>query len=161
MTFLSPRRLAVTRAVLCTMVDHGAGSLTEERVAFTLRELRAYLDRAGLQTRVAFRGALLVVQLSPLLLLRRVRRFVHQSPDARARCLARLERSRLGLVVVLLKTTLCLHWYEHPEVLARTGYDGEGLLAPAFAEGAAPPVARRLPLLLPLLQESGHAAGRG
>jgi hypothetical protein len=156
MTFLSPRRVAVTRAVLCTIVDHGAGSLTEERIAFTLRELRAYLDHVGLQTRIAFRAALLVVQLSPWLLLRGLRRFVHQAPTERARCLAGLERSRLGLVVVLLKTTLCLHWYEHPEVLARTGYDGEGLLGPAYAEGAAPPVARKLPIL----PESSHAAGQ-
>lgn len=156
METLSPRRLAVTRAVLCTLVDAGPGTVPEDRVAATLRELRAYLARVGLQTRLAFRAALLVVQLSPLLLRQSWRRFVRLSPAERTRCLARLERSRLGLVVVLLKTTLCLHWFEHPEVLARTGYDGQGLLGPAWIVDA-PPQAEvvRQERKLPVIRAAG------
>lgn len=160
MKTLSPRRLAVTRAVLCTLVDYGPGSVPEDRIAFTLRELRAYLDRVGFQTRIAFRAALLVVQLSPLLLLRSWRRFVRLPPAERARCLVGLERSRLGLVVVLLKTTLCLHWFEHPDALARTGYDGQGLLGPAWIADEIPqqpalPQAHKLPVVRAAGAEGG------
>lgn len=145
--FLRGRRLLVLRAVLCTLFEPGTGAAAEARIAATLGEVRAYLERAGLQTRVAFRAALIAVQWAPLLLLRRLRRFVRLAPAERARCLVRFERSPFGLALVLLKTVLCLHWFDRPDVLARTGYDGIGLRGPAWAEGAEPPVARRLPVL--------------
>ena len=146
MKTLSPRQLAIVRAVAATLFDDGGG-VPDERIAFTLRGLRAYLERAGLQTRMAFRAALLVVQFAPLLLLGRLHRFVRLAPAERARCLLRLETSRLGLVLVLLKTTLCLHYFEHPEVLARTGYDGQGLIGPAWQVEPAPEPEHKLPLL--------------
>lgn len=142
----APRRFAVLRAVLQALFDPGPQA--QASIAPTIAEIRAYLARAGLQTRLAFRAALLAVQFSPLLTLGALRRFVGLDAADRARCLARLERSRLGLAVVLLKTVLCLHWFDRPEVLARTGYDGSG---PAWAGGPSVP-APRLPIL------PGHTA---
>ncbi len=138
---LSPRQLAVVRRVMETLFDEGSGSLPEERVAFVFASLRPWFARAGLQTQMAFRGALLVVQFSPLLFLRRLQRFVRLGAAERARCLVGIERSRrLGLLMVLLKTALGLHYFEHPEMLARTGYDGEGLLGPAWARDGGSPL---------------------
>lgn len=158
MKTLSPRQLAVVRAVAITLFDDGCGGVSDDRVAFTMRELRAYVERVGFQTRVALRAALLVVQLAPLLLLGRLVRFVKLGPADRALCLVRLEGSRLGLVLVLLKTTLCLHWFEHPEVLARTGYDGQGLIGPAWVVDPEPAAARKLPLA-PQVREASAAEG--
>jgi hypothetical protein len=160
MRTLSPRQLAVVRAVAITLFDDGSGGVPDDRIAFTLREMRAYVGRVGFQTRMAFRAALLVVQLAPLLLLGKLRRFVTLGPSDRARCLGRLERSRLGLVLVLLKTTLCLHYFEHPDVLARMGYDGQGLIGPAWNidAGTGGEAAHKLPLV-PRAREASAAEG--
>ncbi len=148
MRSLSPRQLAVVRAVADTLFAERGGVARDERIAFTLRELRANFVRYGFQTQLAFRGALAVIQLlAPLLLLGQLRRFVHLSPAARARCLTLLEGSRLGLVLVLLKTMLCLHYFEHPEVVARTGYDVRGQLGPAWMQEVVDEPRHKLPLV--------------
>lgn len=145
---LSARQIAVTRAIAsalfdCPDEDRGA----QERIAWTLGELGQTLRRAGWQTALAFRLALLVVQFAPIFLLGRLRRFVRLALADRCRCLDRLEGSPLRLVLVLLKTTLCLHYFEHPAALERMGYDGFGWGGPAWAPDAEPPVRRALPVL--------------
>src|SRR5262245_50579744 len=133
MRSLNNRQISVARAVCGGFFDDGSGSLPPERLDFATKELRRVIGRAGWQTRIAFRFACLVIQFAPLLLLGRLKRFARLDVAARQAVLRRLERSRLGLVVVLLKTTLCMVYFEHPDALSETGYDAQGMLGPAWA----------------------------
>lgn len=107
-----------------------------------MAELAGYAARVGRVTRLALAFALWMMQLAPLLFLGIFRKFTDASEEIRLRCLRRLEVSRLGLVMVLLKTVLSLIYFEHPDALASTGYDAQGLLGPAWAQGDVSPVAR-------------------
>ncbi len=140
---LSTRQLAVAHAVAATIFE--ADSLhpvPPERLDFTMRELRAYVARAGLQTRAAFRAAFIVVQFAPLFLIGRLHRFTSLSAQAKAVYLRKLEAGPLGLVMVLLKTVLSFVYFEHPDALASTGYDAQGLLGPAWAAGSPSPISK-------------------
>ncbi len=145
MASLSPRSLDVAAAVAEALFDRGArGRVPPERLAFLRAELASYARSIGPQTSLALRAALLVAQLAPLALGPRRARLTSLPPDERGHALEALERSRLGLVVVLLKVTLTMLYFEHPAALAETGYDAQGLRGPAFAPGASPllPLAR-------------------
>lgn len=143
MKTLSSRQLAVARAIAATLFEADATHpVPRERLDFTLQELRAYVSRVGLQTRLAFGFAFFVLQHAPFLLMGKIRRFTKLSGDARRRYLEKLEKSRLGLVVVLVKTVLSFVYFEHPDALAGTGYDAQGLLGPAWAAGATSPISR-------------------
>lgn len=150
MRTLSVRQQVVARAVMAALFDDGAEGVPKERLDWALVELRSYVARVGLQTRLAFRAAFWVVQLSPLFLRGKLRRFVRLPVADRVELLLKLERSRLGLVVVLLKTICSMLYFEHPDALARTGYDGQGLLGPAWLtdEKPKPPApSSHLPIL--------------
>jgi hypothetical protein len=141
MRVLSPRQLRIARALTATLFDDGSG-IPPERLDYAMAELARYAARVGRFTRLALAFALWVMQLAPLLFLGIFRRFTDASAEIRLRCLRRLEVSRLGLVMVLLKTVLSLIYFEHPDALASTGYDAQGLLGPAWAQGDVSPVAR-------------------
>lgn len=138
MRTLSARQLVIFRAVAATIVAEPGAPVPPDRLDFTVSELRLYAASMGRQTRLAFGLALLVVQLAPLFLIGRLSRFTNLADAGRLRCLERLETSPLGLLLVLLKTMVCFVYYEHPDALASTGYDGVGLLGPAHVEGASP-----------------------
>ncbi|AKU89722.1 hypothetical protein AKJ08_0109 [Vulgatibacter incomptus] len=118
------------------------GPVPRERLDFAIEELRAYVARVGFQTRLAFDAAFFVMQVAPLFVFGKLRRFTSLSTLARRRCIERLEQSRLGLVVVLLKTMLSMVYFEHPDALAGTGYDAEGLIGPAWAQGSTSPLSK-------------------
>lgn len=146
MKALTSRQLEIARTVAATLFETDASKpLPPERLDFAIEELRDFTARAGIQTRMAFNAAFIVVQLAPLLFLGKLRRFTRLSAIARKRCIQKLESSRLGLVMVLLKTVLSFVYFEHPDALASTGYDAEGLLGPAWAVGGRSPIAK-LPL---------------
>jgi len=135
MRALSPGQLRIARALAATLFDDGSGG-PSERLDYAMAELARYVARVGKLTRLALAFALWVMQLAPLLFLGIFRTFTDASADIRHRCLSRLEVSRLGLVMVLLKTLLSLVYFEHPDALASTGYDAQGLHGPAWtAEG--------------------------
>jgi len=143
MKTLSSRQLQIAYAVAATLFEADAASpVPKERLEFAMEELRAFAARVGLQTRLAFKAAFVVMQLAPFLMLGKVQRFTRLSMIARRRCLKKLEASRFGLVVVLLKTILSFVYFEHPEALAETGYDAEGLLGPAWAAGTTSPISK-------------------
>jgi|SRR5690606_10799504 len=141
MSVLSLRQLRIARALTATLFDDGTG-VPPERLDYAMAELVGYAARVGRMTRLALRFALWVMQLAPFLLFGVFRTFTRASVELRERCLRRLEGSRLGLVVVLLKTVLSMIYFEHPDALASTGYDAQGLLGPAWAQGSPPPVVK-------------------
>lgn len=141
MKALSFRQLRIARSLAATLFDDGSG-VPADRLDFAMGELQGYAARAGRLTRLALRFAFWVLQLTPLFLCGIFRRFTSVSADIRQRCVGKLEGTRLGLVVVLLKTVLSMVYFEHPDALASTGYDAEGLLGPAWAQGSASPVAK-------------------
>lgn len=145
MRVLSFRQLRIARALTATLFDDGSG-VPAERLDYAMTELVGYASRVGRMTKLALSFALWVMQLAPFLLFGIFRRFTGVSAEMRERCLRRLETSRLGLVVVLLKTVLAMIYFEHPDALASTGYDAQGLLGPAWAQGSASPV-RKLPVV--------------
>lgn len=158
MKTLTSRQLAVARAIAATLFEADSQHpVPRERLDFVLQELRAYVSRVGLQTRVAFGAAFFVVQHAPFLLLGKIQRFTRLSGDARRRYLEKLEKSRFGLVMVLLKTMLSFMYFEHPDALAGTGYDAQGLLGPAWAAGAASPISRLRVLTNPKNPEPASA----
>lgn len=143
MKTLSSRQLAVARAIAATLFEADAlHPVPRERLDFALQELRAYVSKVGLQTRLALGAAFFVLQHAPFLLIGKIRRFTRLSGEARRKYLEKLERSRFGIVMVLVKTLLSFVYFEHPDALAGTGYDAQGLLGPAYAVGAAPPTSR-------------------
>ncbi|HWV37914.1 MAG TPA: hypothetical protein VN033_05500 [Vulgatibacter sp.] len=143
MKTLTSRQLAVARAIAATLFEADAlHPVPRERLDLVLQDLRAYVARVGLQTRLALGAAFFVLQHAPFLLIGKIGRFTRLSGEARRRYLERLERSRFGIVMVLVKTLLCFVYFEHPDALAGTGYDAQGLLGPAWALGAASPISR-------------------
>mgnify|MGYP001306813955 CR=1 FL=1 len=141
MRVLSLRQLKIARALTATLFDDGSG-VPAERLDYAMAELVGYASRVGRVTRLALSFALWVMQLAPFLLFGIFRKFTSASAEIRQRCLRKLEGSRLGLVVVLLKTVLSMIYFEHPEALASTGYDAQGLLGPAWAQGSISPVTK-------------------
>lgn len=141
MRVLSLRQLRIARALTATLFDDGSG-VPVERLDYAMTELAGYAARVGRVTRLALSLALWVMQLAPFLFLGVFRKFTGASVEIRQRCLRKLENSRLGLVMVLLKTVLSMIYFEHPEALASTGYDAQGLLGPAWAQGSVSPVTK-------------------
>lgn len=158
MKTLSARQIILARSIASALFDDGAAGVPEDRLAHVARELRAHFLRMGHQTRLAFRASLWMVQLSPILWRVRLRRFVGLSLPDRIRFLTWLETSRFGLVLVLLKTVFGTLYFEHPDALAHSSYDGQGLLGPAVINpSAASP--RTMPL--PVLSSDGARVAEG
>lgn len=134
---LTRRQARVTRAVAEALFADEAGAPPRGRIDVAVREVGLFARRAGTQTRLALRVALVVVQASPLLLCGKLRRFTAASLPLRAACFERLERGRLGILAVVLKLSLCLAYFEG-EALAETGYDGPGLPRTARSVPIAP-----------------------
>lgn len=138
---LSYRQIRIARSLAATLFDDGSG-VPSERLDFAMAELCGYASRVGKLTRVALSFALTVLQFAPFLLFGVFRRFTSGSVELRRRCLRKLEPTRLGLILVLLKTVLSMVYFEHPDALASTGYDAEGLMGPAWAQGDRSPIVK-------------------
>lgn len=123
---LSRRQVRVIRAVAEALLADGSGPPPRSRLESTVREVGAFTVRAGSQTRLGFRAALVAIQWSPLLYLRKPRRFASATLAERIACFERLEGGRLAILAVVLKLSLCLAYFELPDALAETGYNGPG-----------------------------------
>lgn len=134
---LSPKQLHIARSMADVLFDGGEG-IPAERLDYAVGELRDYSSRMGWQSRIALGFALWVVSFAPFLLWFQFRRFENLPKDRRLACLIALEQSKLGMLLVVLKTVLSMVYFEHPDALAATGYDGIGLLGPAYVEGSSP-----------------------
>lgn len=140
MSNLSESTLALMKEIARAMVDPGDG-VPEERLDWTIGEIRVFASRAGFKSRVAVWFAVHFVQLlGPLLVLGRFRRFTSLPHPDRSELLAKMESGRFVLLFIPLKAFICMHYYEHPAALAETGFDGKPLredLAAGAIEGAA------------------------
>ncbi|RME04124.1 MAG: hypothetical protein D6812_04555 [Deltaproteobacteria bacterium] len=100
--------------------------------------LEDFLEHAPWRMRAGLRGALWVVQFSPLFLLGRPTLFTRLSNDEGARCLTRLGEHRAYLLrelPVLLKMVACMGFCAHPEVQRRIGIPrSEGEETPPWVE---------------------------
>lgn len=122
---MSPRLRAQVEVVAEALIG---GPLPTESGAGTLDQVASFV-RAGWRVALAFRLAIwfvtwaLPIRAGRLPPLRRV------ALSERAALLSAAERGPLGAVVVLLKSVVCLAWFEHPEGARFLGYDPPERLA--------------------------------
>lgn len=114
------------REIARTLVDAGDG-VPEGRLDFLVEDLRDFVSHFNVITRWVTRFAVIFVQLCPLLIIGRLSRFTKLDPEERLRCLETLENGPFGLSLVALKTFICLIYFEHPDALKETGFDGKAL----------------------------------
>jgi hypothetical protein len=131
---------APARAFAEVMFDRGGG-VPADRLDWTERELDAMLAAAGGRTRLAFGAVMIALELLPALFSGGPSRFSRLAPPARLAYLERIDASGLAILLALPKALLGLTYYEHPDALAETGYDGgclrgESPAAPLVALGA-------------------------
>lgn len=134
MNTLPDSSLALMREVARSMVDPGGG-VPEARLDWTMAQIREFARASGPRTRLALRFCLFFAQwLAPLLVLGRAARFTSLDAAHRAELLEKMESGRFVLLFVPLKAFICMNYFEHPDALAETGYDGRPLIEAASAE---------------------------
>lgn len=114
---------AVAEAVFSTTEGPPPG----ERLTWLKDELEDFLARAGSQTRLILRLALLAITIVAPLLILRLPTLGRLAVHDRVRALARMEDSALSAPVLAVKALLCILYYEHPDAQAEVGFDGECL----------------------------------
>lgn len=127
MTTLPNRTFRVLREVARALFDGGRG-VPEHRLDWLIADLRDMFRFVGPLTRVALRLGATAIQLLPVVLIGRPRRFTGLSRADRIRFLDRLEHSALAMLFVAVKMFLCMVWFEHPDAAREIGYDGKALL---------------------------------
>lgn len=95
-----------------------------ERLAWTLEDHADFMRRSGSRFRWLFRAALLaIVWLSPFFLRRPP--LVWQPLVRRIDSLNRIEATPLRLALLLVKASLCVIYFEHPDAEREIGFDGK------------------------------------
>lgn len=118
---------APVRALALALFDRGGG-VPADRVEWALDDLASFLAHAGPRTSTLFSVAVALVEWAPAVISGRVSRMSRLSPVERDRYLERLDASRWAILLVLPKALLSLVYYEHPDALRETGYDGTCLV---------------------------------
>jgi hypothetical protein len=121
--YLEAPLLALARG----LYDRGQG-VPEERAAWAVNDLGSFLEHAGRRTSLLLAVATLVLEWCPLFFIGAFSRMSRLSNERLSRYLERFDRSRLALVLMLPKALLSLVYYEHPDAIRETGYDGQCLL---------------------------------
>jgi hypothetical protein len=93
-----------------------------------LEDAADFLYRAGKKTRYLFLVALFLLEWLAPLYSGRLARMSGLPFEVRVRALERLDATPFSLVLALPKAVLCMIYYEHPDALAETGYDGRPLV---------------------------------
>ncbi len=115
------------RIIAEAMFSGDSGPPPADRLDWLVADHEDYLWHAGPRTRLVYRFALFVVMwLAPLLVWRKPLSW--QSGPARVQTLQRIEGSAAALLWLLVKTGLCIIYFEHPDAERETGYDGACLL---------------------------------
>jgi hypothetical protein len=143
----------VLRAVAETVFWDGTRPVPPGRLDTLMADFDDYVRTVAGATRAVLGLSMLVLQLSPLLVLRRPRRLTSLPVERRLVCLQRLDRSRFAVLSLLLgvaKIMLAMLYFEQPEVLAETGYDGSCLVGSSTSAG--------LPLPPPMVASGPEAA---
>ena len=129
--FRASRRFA--RAATCiaeALFARESGVPPAERIEWFCDDLADFIHHAGTRLRWLFPlGMFAVLWLIPLLLFSRPLPWL--SVAKRTKVLARIERSPFGLSMLLVKTMMCVVYFEHPDVEGAIGFDGECLEDPS------------------------------
>lgn len=126
MVALADRHFRVLREIARSMFDDGRG-VPEERLDFMERELRLLFSCVGALTRLALRLSVAVVQLAPLLVIGRPRRFTTLAPVQRVRFLQRFERGFFAILFVALRMYIAMAYFEHPQASLEAGVPAAAL----------------------------------
>lgn len=127
---MAPMLAAPLLALGQDLYDRGGG-VPRDRLAWAVAEADDFLAHAGPRTTLFFALAMLAVEWGPVLMSAGLGRMSRLTPERRRAYLERLDRSNLAILLALPKALLSLVYYEHPEALAETGYDGACLVPPA------------------------------
>ncbi len=141
MLAMADRHFRVLREIARATFDDGGG-VPEERLDFMERELRLLFACVGALARLALRLSVAVVQLAPLLVIGRPRRFTALAPAQRVRFLQRFESGLFATLFVALRMYMAMAYFEHPQ----------GGLDAGVASAAAPASANAV-RALPALKE--------
>jgi hypothetical protein len=114
---------ASLRALALGLFDRGEG-IPEARLQWAIDDVESFLAHAGQKTSGLFLLAITLVEWLPFLMVHKLSRMSRMSSQARAEYLEAFDRSPIAIVLVLPKALLSLVYYEHPDALKETGYDG-------------------------------------
>lgn len=111
-------------AIAEVLFQTDAGPVDPARLAWVKDEFRSFLGHAGPWARfLAGACSLFTTVLGPLL-CGKFSGFASLPIEERLRVLERLEASPFALVLLGIKTMLCILYYEQPEAAAEIGFDG-------------------------------------
>lgn len=124
---LSRRQRRVLRAVAEGLFSEPDHQVPADRLDWLEVECDDFLAATTGLTRTIVWLALTVLQLSPPLSIWTPRFMTGCTIEQRQKCLERIESSPLvfvSLLVALIKAFLSSMYFEHPDALAETGFDG-------------------------------------
>ncbi len=114
---------STARALALGLFDRGDG-ISDARLDWLEADVAAFLAAAGPKTSFLFGLVLTAIELLPPWFGAGPSRFSRLAPANRLAFLERLDASRLAVLIALPKAVLSLCYYEHPDALRETGYDG-------------------------------------
>lgn len=133
---LSPAQRGTLIAVCEALFMTEAGPPPRARINWLVDEAEDFLREAGRgATRSIKLLIVLVACLAPWLAMRPTA--LRNMPlELRVRVLDRMEKGLTGALIVALKASLCILYYEHPDVEAEIGFDGGCLVEPTIPVAA-------------------------
>jgi hypothetical protein len=125
--FLTPGRRRILRSIAEALFWDGREPVPAERLDWMLVELEDYLAATTGMTRTVVYIALTFIQVSPPFSIWKPRFMTACSIQERLVCLERLEKSPIvfsTLLAVLTKAVLSTIYFEHPDAMRESGFDG-------------------------------------
>jgi hypothetical protein len=114
-------------ALALALFDRGPG-IPADRLEWALRDIESFLEHAGPRTSFLFGLAVTALEWLPLVFIGRPSRMSRLQADLRLRYLQAVDRSALAGALLLPKAILSLVYFEHPDAVRETGYDGTCLI---------------------------------
>ena len=136
MGVFSPAQRDTVIAVCEALFMTDAGPPPRARLDWLADESEDFLQEAGRRATRSIKLLItLVACLAPWLAMRPTA-LRYMPLELRVRVLDRMEKGLAGALIVALKASLCIVYYEHPDVEAEIGFDG-GCLVESTKHGAA------------------------
>lgn len=130
---LNERSRKIMKLAAMALFDDGSSPPSPEQLSWFIREFDDTLAASGGPSALILRLVPWILEISPWLTLSDLRLFTQLAHDQRLQCLQRLEDSPvapLSLVFFLAKTLMCTIYFEHPDALVKTGFDGNAKFGP-------------------------------
>ena len=121
---LTMRQARVIAEALFATAD---GPPPASRMEWLGAELDDFLQHIGPDSRNTFRAFLLAVAMLAPVLMRRLGPLGAMSISERIEALERIDKSWASGALLAVKASLCVLYYEHPEVAEEIGFDGRCL----------------------------------